>query len=716
MGQVSFLTIDGTNYSAAVSPNARLICLSSQVISAPLYPNAGMTPAGAVVSQYSGAQHVESPTSSQILTELLNPTYHGFNDALGYFRGWENDTLIFLDGFFSYQPLTLTWQAPSSSGNYIYNIYRQTAGNLWGLIGTSETPTFTDTGTVADTSKSVPNYTAIGAGQIGNPSVIGMFQQRLLLANTEINEDWVYASNTGQFNVFTTTQPTAVESDTVQFEVAGTSYNAVTQLVDNAFLLIFTETGELSCYGSGSAYSAGPMTPTAIGLVQQGFYGANQLLKPISIGKNVLHVQTLQSKVRELQYTYMLNGYMGNDLTMNSQHLFDGHTILDWCYQQEPNSLVWAVRDDGELLCMCYLPELQIRGWSRCDTLGSFENICAIPEGTETALYTVVNRNGQRFVERFANQVIPQVKDTVYITEGRLAGQTKSIMVPDATAYCYMDCSSFYDGRNKQITWDEITFLPELFIAPGGDYSATGNGFQLQPVGAYAEVFTSDTAQVIKWTNPNDGSTYNFVVIGGTNVSPIVRPTVDLPANLIGVASSIFSGAVDTVSGLSQFPDGTQVSVIADGAVLSSPATETMLTVKGGVVQLPGYYGFVRVGLPYFSDLRSLNVDTPQQGMTSQDKPQLINRVGIYFEKSRGVWVGTEPPVDESTLPLENLEEYKARTFESLGRVPIAHTGVQIAPVDAKFAYGANVFVRQPNPLPMTVLSIIPAGKFMLGG
>ena len=709
-GQVSFLSIDGSNYSALAPDGSILACLTSQVISAALYPEAGMTPSGNVASSYVGGQPIESPTSSQVLMELLNPT-----ESIILWvdqNGWQGITLAFLAKFFVYGPLTLTWEAPSATGNYVYNIYRLTAENLWGLIGVSETTTFTDTGTVPDTSKFLPNYTAIGAGQIGNPSVIGMFQQRLLLANTDVNEDWIYASNTGRFNVFTTTQPAAVESDTVQFEVAGTSYNAVTQLVDNAFLLIFTETGEFSCYGAGSAYSAGPITPTAIGLVQQGFYGANQLLKPISIGKNVLHVQTLQSKVRELQYTYMLNGYLGDDLTINSQHLFDGYTILDWCYQQEPNSLVWAVRDDGALLCMCYLPELQIRGWSRCDTLGSFENVCAIPEGTETALYVVVNRNGTRFVERFANQVIPQVQDTVYITEGRLAGKTKSMTVPDVNAYCYMDCSSYYDGRNT---------APCKMNFNTGDPTANGSGFILShgTSGGGWDYFTPDmVGKAIILHDPADGSVYTCTILQYiSRDDAFVRPNLTLPASMTAQwVITQWALAVNVVSGLSQFPDGTPVSVIADGAVLSSPATETMLTVQGGAVQLPGYYSFVRVGLPYFSDMRSLNIDTNQQGMTSQDKPQLINRVGIYFEKSRGVWVGAEPPIDDNTLPLENLEEYKTRTCESLGHVPVAHTGIEIAAVDAKFAFGANVFVRQPNPLPMTVLSMVPAGKFMMGG
>jgi len=51
-------------------------------------------------------------------------------------------------------------------------------------------------------------------------------------------------------------------------------------------------------------------------------------------------------------------------------------------YQQEPDSLVWAVRDDGILLSMTYMREQEVLAWSWHDTnegTDLFESVCVMP-------------------------------------------------------------------------------------------------------------------------------------------------------------------------------------------------------------------------------------------------------------------------------------------------------------------------------------------------
>ena len=663
-----------------------------------------MTPSGSVVSTYTGGQPIQAPNSTFVITDLYNPVGNLFYSTI---TGWPKETTDFFSGFFSYGPLTISWDAPSLPGEYIYNIYRMTETGQYGLIGVADTTSFQDIGNAPNISESIPEYTVIGNGNIGNPSVIGAFQQRLILANTPIEQDWVYASNTGEYETFTLTQPTAVDSDTVQFELAGSQYNPITQITDNAFMLLFTDTGEFSCFGAGNAYAPGPLTPSAIGLTQQGYFGANQALSPITIGKNVLYVQALQSKVRELIFTYMFQGYVGEDDTVNSEHLFDGYTLTDWAYQQEPNSIIWAVRNDGVLLSMTYLPELKMKGWTRHDTAGQFESIITIPEGTEHAIYVEVNRGGTRYIERFSNQTIPVTTIERPVPYGSLIGTLIQKTVPDWTAWCYMDCSSYYDGR-VATNWPGTTMT-----VVSGDFTANGAGFLLE---ASAGTFTgAAVGQAIILYNPVDGSAYRCMVLLAEGATAICRPDISLPANMQGVVLTNWALGVQTVTGLTQFANGTQVAVLADGAVLSSYATPQWLTVEDGAVTLDNFYAFVRVGLPYLVDVRSLDIDTTAEGQTAKDKPQLINRLACYFKDTRGVWVGTQPPWDDQIQPLENMEEFIPRSTESMGQMPWAFTGIKLAAVDAQFAYGANAFIRQPNPLPMTLTAVVVAGKYMIG-
>lgn len=74
-------------------------------------------------------------------------------------------------------------------------------------------------------------------------------------------------------------------------------------------------------------------------------------------------------------------------------------------YQQEPNSLIWLVRADGELLTLSYMREEEIVGWARQPTDGEVEDVAAIPDptGNFDDLWTVVKRtvggSDYRFIE-----------------------------------------------------------------------------------------------------------------------------------------------------------------------------------------------------------------------------------------------------------------------------------------------------------------------------
>jgi hypothetical protein len=219
------------------------------------------------------------------------------------------------------------------------------------------------------------------------------------------------------------------------------------------------------------------------------------------------------------------------------------------------------------------------------------------------------------------------------------------------------------------------------------------------------------------FTDPIDGRIYRCkITFFGDNQNVVVRPDVLVPPSMLDTAFSNWSLGVNSISGL-DYLDGQKVSILADGAVVSSPSNLSMMqTVSGGEVSLDNFYAYVRVGLPYFSDMRALDIDTPQQGQTSQDKPQLVNRLGLFVDATRGLWAGSAPPSDDDLDPIEGLTAYKPQDYQSLGNVPQTKTGIIIETIEAKWLYGGGIFVRQLDPLPMNVTSLVPAGKFMMGG
>jgi hypothetical protein len=162
--------------------------------------------------------------------------------------------------------------------------------------------------------------------------------------------------------------------------------------------------------------------------------------------------------------------------------------------------------------------------------------------------------------------------------------------------------------------------------------------------------------------------------------------------------------------------EGKTISVFADRFVVASPNDEgyTSVTISNGTATLDHPYAVIHVGLPYLSDLETLDIDVPN-GETMADKKKLVSGLTVFVESSRGGWAGTEPPADDTIDPLENLTEFKTREAENYDSPPELETGT----IDVNILSGWNshgrLFLRQVDPLPVSVLAVAPTGILPFG-
>jgi hypothetical protein len=149
--------------------------------------------------------------------------------------------------------------------------------------------------------------------------------------------------------------------------------------------------------------------------------------------------------------------------------------------------------------------------------------------------------------------------------------------------------------------------------------------------------------------------------------------------------------------------------VLGDGFVVASPnnADFDTVTVSGGSFSLGRPYAVVHAGLPFLADLETLDIDTPS-GSSIKTRKRAVKKVSFVFEASRGGFAGRQPP--PGTDPLEGLDELKPRSTESLDAPPALLTGDDDVTVPTGYDANGRVFLRQVDPLPMTVLAAIPRG------
>ena len=571
-------------------------------------------------------------------------------------------------------PITVNWTAVS--GAQEYNVYRMQDG-LYGLIGTAGTNAFVDRGPDPDTSYNPPESRNPFVGTGNYPSTVSYFQQRLVFANTVNDPEKVWTSQTANFYNFSISTPIQ-DDDAVTFNLAGRQVNAVQNLLELNSMVSLTSAGEWIIEGN----AAGILTPAEVNPKQHSYNGSASL-SPIVIGADALYVQARGTIIRDLGYDYQVAGYRGNDLTVFSAHLFDDYSIVSWAYQQIPHSIVWVARDDGALLGCTYVKEHEMLSWNRHDTDGFVEQLTVVPEGTEDALYMVVKRTiddvDVRYIERMYTRQIDDIKNAVFV-----------------------DSSLSFDGRDMEGSrTGTATFIN------GTTWAYDDTDIVLRDDGG-SGLSATDVGKQIHVTGP-DGTLIRFEGlewIGGSGLRG--RPHKTIPASMRNVALSDLDRAVNEVTGLWHL-EGKSVAVFADAFVVANPNNPAYVekTVSNGTLTLDRFYTVITVGLPYVSDLETLDLDT-MQAETLVDKNKNIGKVTLQVENTRGLWVGASAPSADDQI--EGLTEIKTRNAETYEEPVALTTGELDVLIRPEWNGNGRVFIRQLDPIPASVLSICPSG------
>jgi hypothetical protein len=155
-------------------------------------------------------------------------------------------------------------------------------------------------------------------------------------------------------------------------------------------------------------------------------------------------------------------------------------------------------------------------------------------------------------------------------------------------------------------------------------------------------------------------------------------------------AGLTYSGAPTTaITGLGHL-EGKTVSILADGAA------HRQLVVVGGAITLDYPASKVQVGLPIVADLKTLPMALEIPGF-GQGTRKNVNKVFLRVKDSSGIWSGPD---------FDNLVEAKIRTNEPYGTPPTLQTREVEVVNKAAWTDGAQVCLRQADPLPLTLVSL----------
>jgi hypothetical protein len=204
---------------------------------------------------------------------------------------------------------------------------------------------------------------------------------------------------------------------------------------------------------------------------------------------------------------------------------------------------------------------------------------------------------------------------------------------------------------------------------------------------------------------PTDDTEYQVYVIVKRTINSVTRRYVEYlnnydftetdntTFNFLDSQLEYSGSATTTITGLEHL-EGQAVSILADGS------THPDKTVSSGAITLDRSSTKVKVGLSYTSLLQTMRLDAGAANGTSQGKTKRIYDISLRLFESVGVEVGPD---------LSNMERipFRSSADDMDTAIPV-FTGDKEIEFRGNYETDGFIFVRQTQPLPLTVLSLYP--------
>jgi len=552
--------------------------------------------------------------------------------------------------------------------------WEDAAGNWTYLVITAYTSTTVVTATIDGPDASATTATTvwrlgIWSETTGYPSTSTFHQNRLVFGGATDTPQRIDLSRTGDFENFAPTDPdgTVLDDSGATTTLSADTVNAIRWMSDDEKgLVVGTVGGEWVVRPNDNG---GVLTPNNIqGTRSSAFGSAN--FRPVRVGRAIVFIQKSLKKVRELAYVFEDDGFRAPDMTLISEHITQPG-VVQLSYQSEPQSVVWMCLTDGQLVGMTYDRDQQVIGFHR-HTLGGFsdqydttiakvESVASIPNPTGTAdeLYVVVNRYINGATKRYIEYLTP---------------------FWDATTN--QEDAFFVDSG---LTLDSPSTITGITKASPGVVTSTSHPFS-----------NGDIVRlngVIGMTEVN-GKVYKVASVATNTFELTDRDDADVDTS--GFSTYQTGGEirerVTSISGLSHL-EGETVTILGEGsplgtAVVSSGAITVTETSKA------------QVGLTYNSDLLTLRYDVGAVDGTAQGKLQRIHRLIIRVYQTLGGKVG---------IDADNLDPliYRKGGNAMDTAIPLYDGDIEIE-WDGEYDTESLVFIRQDQPIPMTIEAIMP--------
>lgn len=304
----------------------------------------------------------------------------------------------------------------------------------------------------------------------GWPEHGAFWLERLILARDRT----IAGSVTGDFENFASKDAGEVLADSsFVITLNARQINRIVWMVESEQLVLGTNGDE---WVVGPIQSNQAVGPGNIQARRRTSYGS-RAVQPVEASGKTLFVQKSGRKIRDYEYDYGSDNYVSSDTTKLASHI-SRTGVVDMTYQQEPYSIIWCVRSDGELIGLTYDQELNrsdVYGWHPHPMINGYVE-CAesmpSPDGSSDDLWIIVRRviNGQTV--RYVEWLEPPLSDE--------ADQSSAFYVDSGLSYTGSPVSrvtgiDHLDGQTVDVLVDGAAHPQRVVIGGAIDLQRSGS-------------------------------------------------------------------------------------------------------------------------------------------------------------------------------------------------------------------------------------------------
>jgi hypothetical protein len=587
----------------------------------------------------------------------------------------------------------------------------------------------------------------------GHPRCVSFFEQRLVFAGTSNQPQTMFFSKSGDYENMTSGTN---DDDAMIYTIASNQVNAIQALKATRTLIVMTTGGEYAV-SSGAAQDA--ITPTNINIRKQSNYGSSGV-DALSIGNATIFLQRARRKIRELAYNFDTDGYTAPDLTILADHISESG-LTDMSYQQEPYSVVWAVRTDGQMAGLTYNRLENVVAWHRHIFGGKSDTGKTVKQQkiSFTANSTNVNTTSnqititghglttgdQVYYYAASNKIGGLSNSKVYYVISVDANNIKlAKSSSDATAGTAISLTSAPGSNTTQFIYQGVNINNNiLFVSAHGFKSGNhifykNSGTAISGLSENTKYFVEkiDDNQIQLYTDEARETVVNLTSAHSSEQTDkiLTHAKVESVACIDGdgeedqvwvIVQRYINGATKRYveyftpfefnqdltafhyldSGLNYI--GGETSTLSglthlEGEVvdiIGEGSVQNSKTVSSGSINLDTAIEEASVGLLYTSDLRTMRLDEGYTE-TTQTKTVRVFDLSVRFQNTVGASVGPSS---------DNLTTIDFRDSGASMDLPVPlFTGDKQVEFDAGHGVEGLIYVKQPQALPMTILGIYP--------